>query len=240
MGAAASVQKENVYGKGTVSIAELVSTTRTGDLLFFRGNSWTSTLERWWLWCDYTHVGMVEWRRLPGDEFDTACLWESVGHLDRHPCLLRNRRTVGTRLVRLADRLADYIHDSNWDDTPVCLLQLESHSAAATEHMQRRVRLFIDQTYGESYTTSLVNLFRSQAPEFAGAAPMGHRAGYTCNQLVVRTLVFMDAYSTATPLERITLTGLLRGDLLHEWEFRGALSHTNYHFNVRSPSASHV
>lgn len=240
MGAAATVQKENVYGTGAVTIAQLVSTTRTGDLLFFRGNSWTSTLERWWIWCDYSHVGMVEWRQLPGDSFETACLWESVGHLDRHHCLLRGRRAVGTRLVRLADRLADYVHDTGWDETMVCLLQLEPHNAAAAQHMQRRLRQFIDQTYGEPYTTSFVNLVRSQSPAFAGAPPMGHRAGYTCNQLVANTLVYMDAYSTMTPIERITLAGLLRGDLLHAWELRGALSHTNYHFTIHAPSATHV
>jgi len=234
MGAAATVPKENKHAAVPVSVDELLAAVHTGDLLFFRGNSWQSMLERWFIWCNYSHVGMVEWRVLPGDSVATACLWESVGHLDAHACVLHGRRKSGVRLVRLAERLADYIGGSVHRETHVCLVQLHAANDAARDEMTQRLAAYIGHVCGREYSTHSIDIMRSQFPTVLGAAaPVGVTAGYTCNQLVLATLVRMHAYSAHTPAAQITLAGLLDGALLAQWQDKGALDQINYHFTVR-------
>jgi hypothetical protein len=241
MGAAATVPKENKYAAVPVSVDELLRVVQTGDLLFFRGNSWQSMLERLFIWCSYSHVGMVEWRVLPGHTVATACLWESVGHLDAHTCVLHGRRKTGVRLVRLADKLADYIAGNAWRETHVCLVQLHARNDAARADMTARMSAFIDQVCGCDYSTHAIDIMRSQFPSMLGSAtPASAVAGYTCNQLATATLVRMHAYSSATPAAQITLAGLMDGALLAQWQDKGALDQINYHYTVRPNGALDV
>lgn len=238
MGAAATVPKQNKYAEVPITVAELLAIVNTGDLLFFRGNSWQSWFERLGIWCNYSHVGMVEWRVLPGHTTATACLWESVGHLDAIPCVLHGRCKSGVRLVRLADRVADYIAGNSWDETAVCLVQLHARSAERRAEMTQHLARFINETCGDSYSTHSLDILRSQMPDLLGAAHMGHLAGYTCNQLVAATLVRMRAYNVSTPVTAITLRGLLDGALLERWQALGTLDQTNYHFTVKRGDTS--
>ena len=233
MGAAATVPKQNIHAEVPLTVDELLAVVQTGDLLFFRGNSWTSWLERLTLWCDYSHVGMIEWRTLPGHTAPTACLWESVGHLDAHACVLHGRCKSGVRLVRLADRLTDYISGNAWDETAVCLVQLCARNAERRAEMMQRMAAFISEACGDSYSVHALDILRSQLPDALGIAHMGHLAGYTCNQLATATLVRMRAYNVHTPVPKITLSGLLNGALLERWQELGSLDQTNYHFTVK-------
>jgi len=238
--ASSAVPKRNLHGEVPVTIDEILAVVKTGDLLFFRGNSWTSWLQRLTLWSNYSHVGMVEWRVLPGHTHATACLWESVGHLDAHQCVLHGRCKSGVRLVRLADRIADYAAGT-WDgETPICLIHLHARSAERRAEMEQLMQKFISDACGDSYSTHVLDMLRSQIPVVLGPAHMGHLAGYTCNQLVTATLVRMRAYSIHTPVEKISLNGLMDGSLLEEWHEYGMLDQTNYHFIVRRGPASFV
>jgi hypothetical protein len=241
MGAAATVPKENSRTHTRTSPSELIATLRTGDVLLFQGNGWQATLERWFTWCEYSHIGMVQWRMLGdtdmhGNRVPTACLWESVGHLDAHTCVLHGRRKTGVRLVRLAEKIDDYIAANAWREVRVCSIPLHAR-AAKRESMEALFERFVNETCGIPYQTSAIGMLCAAYPVEFGAAYATPLSGYTCNQLVAATLVRIHAYKSSMPIGSITLRGFLDGALLDAWSDDAILDQINYHWIIGPPLA---
>lgn len=242
MGAGASELKENVHGARAVTPRELVLSVNTGDLIFFVGNSWTATLERWLTWCDYSHVGMVVWRILPGELTPTACLWESTGHIDELPCLLQRRRKPGVRLVPLEAKIATYMRGNTWHETRVATIDLRENAMKpdARPEFEARLAAFIDEACGMSYQTGFVDTMRGAYASVLGPASMDPTFGYTCNQLVVASLLRMHAYGPRLPVGRISIRALLEGYVLNAWSDLAVLDHLNHHFIVRPTAGAYA
>lgn len=252
MGAGPSVPKDNVYPTEAVDINELVSRLRTGDILCFSGNTWSARLVRLFAYWDYSHVGMVHWRVLPGHVEPVPCLWESVSTIDELPCLLHGNRRSGVRLVSLVDKLRLLIAgNSGWGETRVCVVPLLALGGEQNRPvMEAHLRAFEDEVCGARYSFAAADLLSSAwGPMFehhSGGGPMPVRTAtpsmpfnvhaYTCSQLVARTLVRMRAYAASTPVDAATLRSFTNGTvIIGKYRDRGELDQTNYHWRVQLP-----
>lgn len=212
-------------------------TLQTGDIVLLNGNSWSAWLTRWATWSNYSHVGLLHWRRLPGHgDRPVLCLWESTRTVDPLPCLLTGRPKSGARLVSFEARLLEYAQGSAWGDTHICVVPLQFQTEAARAKFEQLLTEFEDQTVGALYAGSASRLIAAAYPAELGTAhldPSLH--SYTCNQLVALTLVRARAFTSGLPDGQITLSGFVDGALQSQWNDLASTQDKNYAFRVVDP-----
>jgi hypothetical protein len=234
MGAAAGVPKRDIYAPEPTTPADFVRAMRPGTLVFFRGAGLRATLYRLVHWCDYTHVGIVDMRTLPGDFAPTVCLWELASTLDSLPCLLHRHCKTGPRLVRLEDRLREQGATAAWGDVRVCVVELFPKDGAGPA-VVRALSDHISRVCGGGAPAAeslLVGALRTTyATMGVDTAPVASNAA----SFVADALVQSGAYRRELEPGTVTLRDLLHGGLAPHLEAGARLAQENYHFIVREP-----
>jgi hypothetical protein len=242
MGGGPSVPKCDKYPAQAATIQEILASVNTGDLVYFSGNTWSARLIRLITWYDYSHVGMVHRRVLPGHTEPTVCLWESTGTLDDLPCLLHGNIRTGVRLVSLEAKLRAYIAGNGWGETRICVVPLRPRGAdrdATRRLLEANLTRFEDTVCGTSYSRAAVDLLcAAYGPVVEAPVDPGQLANlhaYTCNQLVAYTLVRMRAYSARVPIMSCSLRSYTDGTgVLPSMCDLAELEQTNWHWRVKT------
>jgi hypothetical protein len=242
MGAYASTPKKDTYVAGDVELSELCSPEylNTGDIVLMSGNGWLARLIRCFLWTNYSHVGMLHWRVLDGDDRPTLCLWESVGHVDDLHCLLHGRKKSGVRLVRFCDKITSYIDASSWKRTQVCVVRVHPRSPEYADAIARRLCDFEHEACGTAYDSSVPDLLRAAYPTLLGANYLSTNAtndAYTCNELVAVTLVRTRICSEILPVGSITERSFINGAIGNRYQLDATLAQENIHLTVTNTPA---
>lgn len=210
---------------------------QTGDIVLFNGSGWRSALIRWFTWSNYTHVGMVHWRRIPGHgDAPVLCLWESTGHADKLPCLLHQRHKSGVRLVPLEHKLLEYVKADPWGDTRISVVPLQFRSDADRQTFERLLTEFEDRVADTPYAGSASRLLAAGYPMELGTQHLAADIdSYTCNQLVAVTLIRARAFTSSLPDGQITVSGFAEGALDARWSDLATTQGKNFVFRIVDP-----